>query len=123
MDQILLEIQRNDMFVYFDDTVIYTSSLAKHQTKFNKFVELRQANLKLQPDKYEFLRKEVNYLEHVIEKDEVKPDPLNVLAVKEFPLPRINKNIKQFLGLTRYYRRFIVKFSKIAKLLTNLLER
>jgi len=112
--QILSEIQKNDMFVYLDDTVIYTFSLAKHQTKFNKFVEqLRQANLKLQPDKYEFLRKEVNYLEHVIEKDEIKPDPLNVLAIKEFPLPRISKNIKQSLGLARYYRRFMAKFSKI----------
>jgi len=57
-------LQRNDMFVYLDDIVIYA---AEHQTKFHKFAErLRQANLKLQPDKCEFLRKEVNYLGHVI---------------------------------------------------------
>jgi len=56
-------LQRNNMFVYLDDIVIYASSLAKNQTKFNKFAErLRQANLKLQPDKCEFLQKEVNYL-------------------------------------------------------------
>jgi len=55
--------QRNDMFVKIDDIVIYASSLAKYQTKFNKYAErLRQTNLNLQPEKYEFLRKKVNYL-------------------------------------------------------------
>jgi len=80
-------------------------------------------NLKLQPDKCEFLQKEVSYFGHVIDKDRVKPDPLKVLAIKEFPWPRINKNIKQFLGLAEYYRRFILNFSKIAKPLTNLLKK
>jgi len=58
----------------------------------------------------------------MIDKDGVKPDPLKVLTVKKFPRPRTNKNIKQFLGLAGYYRRFIPNFSKIAKLLTNLLK-
>jgi len=67
--------------------------MADHQTKFNKFAKrLRQANLKLQPDKYEFLRKEVNYLGYVIGKDGVKPDFLKVLAIKEFPRLRTSKN-------------------------------
>jgi len=51
MDQMLSGLQRNDMFVYLDDIVIYAASLAEYQTKFHKFAErLRQANLKLQPD-------------------------------------------------------------------------
>jgi len=73
------------MFIYLDNIVIYAASLTEYQTKFHKFAErLRQANLKLQPVKCEFLRKEVNYLGHVIGKDEVKPDPLKILVVKEF---------------------------------------
>jgi len=94
MDQVLSRLQKNDMFVYLDDIVIYVASLTEHQIKFHKFAErLRQANIKLQ-DKCEFLRKEVNYLEHVIGKDGVKPDLLKVLAVKEFQRPRTSKNIK-----------------------------
>jgi len=81
------------MFVYFD-IIIYVPSLAEHKKKFNKFAErLRQAYLKLQPNKYEFLRKEVNYLGYVIGKDGVKPDPLKILAVKEFPWPPTSENI------------------------------
>jgi len=124
MDQILSGLQGNDMFVYLDDIVIYAASLTEHRIKFHKFAErLRQANLKLQPDKCEFLRKEVSYLGHMISKDGVKPDSSKILAVKDFPRPRTNKNIKQFLGLAGYYRRFIPNFSKIAKPLTNLLKK
>jgi hypothetical protein len=123
MDQVLSNLQGTDIFVYLDDIVLYASSLAEHQTKFNKLVErLRKANLKLQPDKCEFLRKEVNYLGHIIS-ERVKPDPQKILAVKEFPRPQNSKNIKQFLGLAGYYRRFIPNFSKTAKPLTNLLKR
>jgi len=69
-DHVLSGLERNDTFVYLDDIVIYASSLVEHQTKFNKFVQrLGQANLKLQPDKCEFLRKEVSYLGYVIGKD------------------------------------------------------
>jgi len=59
----------------------------------------------------------------MIGKDGVKLDPSKILAVKEFPPPQTNKNIKQFLGLAGYYRRFIPNFSKIAKPLTNLLKK
>jgi len=56
-------------------------------------------------------------------KDGVKPDLLKVLVVKEFPRLRTSKNIKQFLGLAGYYRRFISNFSKIVKSWTNLLKK
>jgi len=108
MDQVLSGLQGTDMFVYLDDIVQYASSMTEHQLKFNKLAErLRKANLKLQPDKCEFLRKEVIYLGHVISENGVKPDPKKIQAVKEFPWPRNSKNIKQFLGLVGYYRRFI----------------
>jgi len=67
------------------------------------------------------LQKLGNFLGHVIGKDRVKPDPLQVLAVKEFP--RTSKNIKEFLVLAGYYRRFITNYSEITKLLMNLLQK
>lgn len=74
---------------------------------------LRDANLKLQPDKCEFLRYEVAYLGYVIGKDGVRPDPDKISSIKNFLISTNQKNIKQFLGLT--------EFSKTAKPLTDLL--
>jgi len=82
---------------------------------------LRDANLKLQPDKCEFLRKDVA-LGHIIGEKGVKPDPNKIKAVTNFPTARNPKHIKQFLGLVGYYR-FIPQFSKIAKPLIDLLKK
>lgn len=84
---------------------------------------LRKANLQLQPDKFQFLRQEVIYLGHIISNESVKLDPDKRLAIKNFPIPKTQKNIKQFLDLVGYYRRFIKDFSKIAKPLTDLLKK
>jgi len=124
MDNVLSGLQGNELFVYMDDIVIYARSLEEHAIKFNRLMaRLREANLKLQPDKCEFLRKEVAYLGHIIGEKGVKPDPNKIKAVTHFPTPRNPKNIKQFLGLVGYYRRFIPQFSKIAKPLTELLKK
>jgi len=124
MDQALAGLQGTEVFVYLDDIVLYASSLKEHEIKFNKLAErLRKANLKLQPDKCEFLRKEVTYLGHIIGEDGVRPDPQKINAVKNFPRPNNAKTIKQFLGLAGYYRRFIQDFSKIARPLTCLLKK
>ena len=63
--------------------------------------------------------REVVYLGH---QDGVKPNPEKVKAVREFPRPRNIKNIRQFLGLTGYYRRFIERYAEIAKPLSHLLK-
>jgi len=124
MDNVLMGLQGNELFVYMDDIVIYARSLQEHAVKFERLMQrLRNANLKLQPDKCEFLRKEVAYLGHIIGSDGVRPDPNKINAVFKFPIPRNQKNIKQFLGLVGYYRRFIPQFSKIARPLTDLLKK
>lgn len=123
MDLVLSGLQGQELFVYMDNIVIYATSLEEHERKFNLLIDrLRKANLKLQPDKCEFLKTEVTYLGHVIGKNGVKPDPKRLEAVKHFPRPKTTKNIKQFLELAGYYRRFIPSFSNLAKSLTNLLK-
>lgn len=124
MNNVLTGLQGNELFVYLDDVVIYASSLQDHIVKFRKLADrFRAANLRLQPDKCEFLRKEVVYLGHIISGDGVKPNPLKVSAVRDFPTPKNATNIKQFLGLAGYYRRFISRFSYITKPLTELLKK
>ena len=123
MDLVLTGLQGEELFVYMDDIVIYAKSLEEHERKYNALIQrLQKANLKLQPDKCEFLKSEVTYLGHVISRDGVKPDPKKLEAVENFPHPKTPKNIKQFLGLAGYYRRFIPNFSNLAKPLTNLLK-
>ena len=124
MDKVLSGLQGIELFVYMDDIVIYAESLEDHIRKIKKlFGRLKTAGLTLQPDKCLFLRKEVMYLGHIISEEEVRPDPKKTQAVSEFPRPRNAKNIKQFLGLAGYYRRFIPNFPKIAKPLHYLLQK
>ena len=124
MNTALSGLQGIHCYVYLDDIVIYSADLNTHVQKLNQvFQRLREFNLKLQPDKCEFLRKEVAYLGHIISDQGVKPNPDKIKAVQEFPVPRNAKDIKSFLGLASYYRRFIPDFSKHAKPLTNLLKK
>lgn len=124
MDQVLCGLQGTELFVYIDDIVVYASSLHEHDIKIQKLMDhLRNAKLLLQPDKCEFLRHEVTYLGHIIGSEGVRPNPEKTAAVKNFPIPRTAKNVKQFLGLAGYYRRFIPNFSGLTKPLTNLLKK
>jgi hypothetical protein len=56
-------------------------------------------------------------------RDGIQPDPDKISAVKDFPVPKKVKDVRSFLGLANYYRRFIKDFSKIAKPLTQLLHK
>ncbi|XP_045456466.1 uncharacterized protein LOC123666419 [Melitaea cinxia] len=111
-------------FVYLDDIVIYSFDLETHTKALtNVFDRLRHFNLKLQPEKCEFFRKEVSYLGHIITDEGVKPNPEKTKAVQNFPRPKCRNDIRSFMGLVSYYRRFIPNLSKIAKPLTNLLRK
>lgn len=124
MDSVLYGLQGERCFVYLDDIVVFASSLQEHEQKLTEvFTRLKQHGLKVQPDKCEFMRKEVAYLGHIISDQGVKPNPEKVRVVKEFPVPKSCKDIKSFLGLAGYYRRFIPNFSKITKPLTSLLKK
>ncbi len=121
MNQALLGI---DAIAYLDDVIIFASSLEEHSTKLREvFDKFRRHNLKLQPAKCEFLRKEILYLGHTITKDGVKPNREKIMVINDFPRPKNAEDIQSFLGLTGYYRRFISNFAHIAKPLTSLLRK
>jgi hypothetical protein len=124
MTAVLSGIQGIKCLVYLDDVVIFGQNLETHNDRLREvFSRMRKHNLKLQPDKCEFLRKEVSYLGHVIGPMGVRPDEKRVKAVRDFPEPKTTRELKGFLGLAGYYRRFVPNFSKIAKPLTELLKK
>ena len=104
--------------------MIYGPSLQEHNKRLTEVLKrLRESNLKLQPDKCEFLRKEVIYLGHIITENGILPDPTKLEAVSNFPTPKKVKDIQSFIGLAGYYRKFIENFSRIAKPLTKLTKK
>lgn len=116
MDRTLSGLQSIELFVYIDDIVIFAKSLQEHSEKLKKLLgRLKTAGLVLQPEKCKFLCKEIGYLGHIVSEHGLKPDPKKVEAVRNFPTPKNRKNIKQFLGLAGYYRRFIPNFAQKAK--------
>ena len=97
MDLTLTGLIETELFVYVDDIVIYANTLEEHEIKFNNLAErLRKANLHLQPDKCEFLRPEIGYIGHTIDKNGVRPDPKKIIAVKNFPVPKHRKMLNNF---------------------------
>ena len=106
-------------FVFLDDIVIYANSLVDHDLKLRYLVRrLRKYNIKLQPDKCEFLRKEVIFLGQKISERGVDPNACKVESVKSFSTPKTVKQLKSFLSLVG-----TPLFSKIAVALQKLLKR
>lgn len=124
MDNVLRGLQNETCLVYLDDIIIYSTSLQEHVERLKSiFDRLRKSNFKIQLDKSEFLQKSVQYLGHVITPTGVKPNPDKIIAIKKFPIPKTQKDIKSFLGLLGYYRRFIRDFAKITKPMTKCLKK
>lgn len=125
MDNVLREhISKNRCLVFMDDVIIYSSSLQEHEIHLFKILQtLRENNLKLQLDKCEFMRKEIEYLGHVVTDQGILPNPAKIEAIKSWPIPKNPNEISSFLGLLGYYRRFIKDFAKITKPMTKLLKK
>ena len=86
------------------------------------FEWLREAGLKLKPEKCSFFQEQVPYLGHIVSRDGIKPDPEKVQKVSTWPVPTRTKEVQKFLGFATYYQHFIRNFAQIAKPLHCLTE-
>ena len=109
------------IMAYIDDNLVYSHTLEEHLDHLRKVIaRLRSANLKLKPSKCRFMQSKVEYLGHIITASGLKPSPHLTNAVREFPRPSNTHEVRRFLGMSSYYRRFNCNFAKIAQPLHKL---
>ena len=100
---------------YIDDILVFSDNIEQHMQHLQQvFERIRSAGLLLHPKKCQFAQGSTTYLGHVITGNGILPDPNKTRAVQDFPIPTSVKAVRQFLGLSSYYRRFVANFSKIA---------
>jgi hypothetical protein len=124
MNDIFRRHLRKFILVFFDDILVYNPTLEKHVEQLQIVFEiLRSQSLLAKRSKCVFGSSQVEYLDHVITKSGVATDPLKIQAIVNWPFPRNIKQLRGFLGLTGYYRRFVKGYGAIYKPLTQLLKK
>ena len=124
MDIVLRGLINKHCFAYLGNIIIFGDTIQDHNQNLAIVSQrLKELGLKIQPDKCEFLKAELEYLGHVVTAEGVKPNPKKIQAVTEFRIPKNPTEVKSFLGLAGYYRTFIKNFSKIVKPLTDLIKK
>jgi len=110
--------------VFIDDILIYSKDATEHKEHLSKVLQiLKGKQLYAKLSKCDFWMEKVNFLGHVISKEGVAVDPAKVQAVLEWEQPKTITEVRSFLGLAGYYRRFIEGFSKLALPLTKLTRK
>ena len=108
--------------IYLDDVIAFSKTPEEHLLRLTAvFEKLKQVGLKLKPSKCKLFRQELVYLSHVVSKDGVQTDSKKVEAICGWPVPTTVTEVRNFLGFTNYYRRFIKKYAQVAKPLYKLI--
>lgn len=111
----------NKVFCFQDDIIVISSTFSEHINLLQKvYTKLKNANLTINMEKSVFCRKELKYLGYLVDKHGLRTDPGKVDIILNYPTPTSAKEVKRFLGMSGWYRRFINNFSKICKPLSKL---
>ena len=109
---------------YLDDIIIFSQDELQHLEHLEiVFSHLREAGLKMKCSKCNFFKGEIQYLGHLISPEGINPLPNKLDSIRHMPVPNSVKEIKQSLGLTGYYRKFVPRFADISRPLTTLMKK
>ncbi len=124
MERVLSGLHWEICLVYLDDVIVYSKSFSEHVSRLKTvFQRFRDASLKLKPKKCHLFQKQVLYLGHIVSDKGVATDPAKIEKVKEWPQPINVHQVRSFMGLASYYRKFCKDFAKVAKPLHKLTEK
>ena len=124
MDLLMTGLSWESVLVYLDDLIIFAKDYDEHYRRLEQVLKrLKDANLKLSPKKCHFLKARILYLGHVIENGKIFPDPEKTRLIDTYPVPKNLKDVRAYVSLLSYYRKYIKNFAQIAKPLTSLLEK
>lgn len=117
------ELLYRETLVYIDDLVIFSDTFEEHLTGLEKVLQkLRKAKLKINRDKSNFGYRKIEFLGHYVGEEGIEVNNEKIEVVKNFPRPGSVSELRRFIGLVSYYRKFIKDFAKIAKPLTKLFK-
>jgi hypothetical protein len=124
MNHILKLFLRRFVIVFMDDILVYSHSLQWHAIHLQRVLSvLKQHHYFVKLSKCEFAQQKLEYLGHIISSVGVSTDPKKTQAMREWHVPASTTELRGFLGLTRYYRKFVKDYGSIANPLTNLLKK
>ncbi|GJT85559.1 putative reverse transcriptase domain-containing protein [Tanacetum coccineum] len=124
MNQVCKPYLDKFVIVFIDDILIYSKNKKEHEEHLKQILELlKKEELYAKFSKYKFWIPKVQFLGHVIDNEGIHVDPAKIESIKDWASPKLPTEIRQFVGLAGYYRRFIEGFSKIAKPMTKLTQK
>jgi len=124
MNSVLASVLRKFVVVFIDDVLIYSKTWQDHLNHIKQVFQLLQHHqFKVKLSKCSFAKTELAYLGHIISAKGVATDPSKIATVRDWPTPSSVKEVRSFLGLAGYYRKYVQGFGAICKPLTNLLKK
>ena len=110
--------------IYMDDCIVFSKTFDDHVDRVSEVLaRIQGANLKLKPEKCHLLQEEVEFLGHVVNGKGVKPNPMNVSKLVNFPKPTNVHEVRQVLGMGSYYRRFVPGYADVVRPLVELTKK
>ena len=124
MERVFAGLTYVTLLIYLDDIIVYGKTFEEHLHNLEVvFQRLADANLKLNTEKCIFFQVQVSFLGHLVSENGIAVDPEKTKAVQNWPVPKNVKEVRSFIGLCSYMRRFIAGFSSVCKPLHLLTQK